>query len=58
MLCLYKQWHQLLACIKDSFSQGTTYLYLSFRPAVRRGIPDVLFVFEKDFIAIIMYSKQ
>ena len=27
-------------------------------PTVKRGIPDALFVYEKDFAAIIMYSKR
>ena len=27
----YKQWHQFLVYIKGLFSQGTTYLYLSFQ---------------------------
>ena len=30
----------------------------SFGPTVKRGIPDVLLLDEKDFAAIIMYSKQ
>ena len=35
MLCLYKQWYELLVCIKGLFSQGTTYLYPSFQGYIR-----------------------